>query len=50
MKIPGLPEELKSPVAIWSRPILLILAGQLTVIVASLALTFYFQARKRDFV
>lgn len=50
MKIPGLPEELKSPVAIWSRPILLMLAGQLTVIVASLALTFYFQSRKRDFV
>jgi ABC-2 type transport system permease protein len=50
MKIPGLPEQLKSPVAIWSRPILWILAGQLTVIVASLVLTFYFQSRKRDFV
>ena len=50
LKIPGLPQQLKSPVAIWSRPILLMLAGQLTVIVASLALTFYFQSRKRDFV
>jgi hypothetical protein len=50
MKIPGLPEQLKSPVAIWSRPILVMLAGQLTVIVASLALTFYFQSRKRDFI
>jgi ABC-type transport system involved in multi-copper enzyme maturation permease subunit len=50
LKIPGLPQQLKSPVAIWSRPILLMLAGQLTVIVVSLALTFYFQSRKRDFV
>jgi ABC-2 type transport system permease protein len=50
MKIPGLPEQLKSPVAIWSRPILWILAGQLTVIVVALGLTFYLQSRKRDFV
>ena len=50
LKIPGLPEQLKSPVAIWSRPILLILAGQITVIVAALVLTFWFQSRKRDFV
>jgi len=50
MKIPGLPEQLKSPVAIWSRPILWILAGQVTVIVVALALTFYLQSRKRDFV
>ena len=50
MKIPGLPQQLKSPVAIWSRPILLMLAGQISVIVASLALTFYFQSRKRDFI
>ena len=50
MKIPGLPEQLKSPVAIWSRPILWILAGQITVIVVALGLTFYLQSRKRDFV
>ncbi len=50
LKIPGLPQELKSPVAIWSRPILLMLAGQVSVIALSLALTFYFQSRKRDFV
>ena len=50
LRIPGLPQQLKSPVAIWSRPILLMLAGQVSVIVASLALTFYFQSRKRDFV
>jgi ABC-2 type transport system permease protein len=50
MKIPGLPEQLKSPVAIWSRPILGILAGQITVIVVALGLTFYLQSRKRDFV
>jgi ABC-2 type transport system permease protein len=50
MKIPGLREQLKSPVAIWSRPILWILAGQITVIVVALGLTFYLQSRKRDFV
>ena len=50
LKIPGLPEQLKSPVAIWSRPILWILAGQITVIVVALVLTFYFQSRKRDFI
>src|SRR5580704_5478929 len=50
MKIPGLPEQLKSPVAIWSRPILLMLAGQITVIVVALGLTFYLQSRIRDFV
>jgi ABC-2 type transport system permease protein len=50
MKIPGLPEQLKSPVAVWSRPILLMLAGQITVIVVALGLTFYLQSRKRDFV
>ena len=50
LKIPGLSEQLKSPVAIWSRPILLMLAGQLTVIVLSLILTFYLQSRKRNFI
>ena len=42
LKIPGLPEQLKSPVAIWSRPILLMLADNS--VVASLVLTFYFQS------
>jgi hypothetical protein len=50
LKIPGLPQQLKSPVAIWSRPILSILAGQLTVIVGALVLTFYLQSRKRNFI
>jgi ABC-type transport system involved in multi-copper enzyme maturation permease subunit len=49
-RIPGFGENLKSPVAIWSRPILLILAGQITVIVGALVLTFYLQSRKRSFV
>jgi len=49
-RIPGFSENMKSPVPIWSRPVLLILAGQITVIVAALVLTFYLQSRKRDFV
>jgi hypothetical protein len=50
LRIPGLKEDLKSPVAIWSRPILLILAGQITIIAVALVLTFYLQSRKRSFI
>jgi ABC-2 type transport system permease protein len=50
VRIPGLQEEMKSPVAIWSRPILSILAAEIAVIIVALGLTFFFQSRKRDFV
>jgi len=50
LRIPGLKEDLQSPVAIWSQPILLILAGQIAVIVGALGLTFYLQSRKTDFI
>lgn len=46
----GLVKDLSSPVPIWSERILIILAAQITVIVAALALTFYLQSRKTDFV
>jgi ABC-2 type transport system permease protein len=50
LRIPGLQQEVKSPVAIWSRPILSIIAAEVAVIVVALGLTFFFQSRKRDFV
>jgi len=49
-RLPGFGEDLKSPVPVWSDLVLTIIGGQITVIVAALALTFYFQSRKRSFV
>ena len=50
MQVPGLSQNLKSPVPIWSTPVLLIIAGQLMLAIACLGLTFFFQSRKTDFV
>lgn len=41
---------LKSPVPIWSRPVLMILGGEVAAVVLILGITFYVQSRKRDFV
>ncbi|MGH9647935.1 MAG: ABC-2 transporter permease [Bryobacteraceae bacterium] len=41
---------LKSPVAVWSSPVRMILGGEVAAIVLILAITFYVQSRKRDFV
>jgi hypothetical protein len=49
-RLPGLGEDLKSPVPIWSDAVLTIIGGQIVVIVLALALTFYFQSRKRSFI
>lgn len=46
----GLLKDASGPVPVWSERILLILAGEITVIVVTLALTFYLQSRKTDFV
>jgi hypothetical protein len=37
-------------VPIWSDAVLTIIGGQIVVIVLALALTFYFQSRKRSFI
>ena len=50
LRVPGLKEDLRSPIAVWSQPILSILAVELAVIVLALCLTFYFQSRKTDFI
>ena len=49
-RLPGFAENLKSPVPVWSNTILTIIGGQIAVIVLALALTFYLQSRKTDFV
>jgi hypothetical protein len=49
-RLPGFAEDLKSPVPIWSNAIVMIIGGQIAVIVLALALTFYLQSRKTDFV
>jgi hypothetical protein len=43
-------QNLKSPVPVWSAPVLLIIAGELTLAILCLGLTFFFQSRKTDFV
>ncbi len=49
-RLPGFGENLKSPVPVWTDAILAIIGGQIAVIVLSLALTFYLQSRKTNFV
>jgi hypothetical protein len=45
-----LSEQVKSPVAIWSGPVVSIIAAQLAMAAVCLGLTFYFQSRKTSFV
>ena len=49
-RVPGLSQNLKSPVAVWNQPALWIVAGELAFAVLCLGLTFYFQSRKTNFV
>jgi hypothetical protein len=49
-RLPDFAENLKSPVPVWSNTIMMIIGGQVVVIVLALALTFYLQSRKTDFV
>jgi hypothetical protein len=47
---PVINEALKSPVPVWSSPVLMILGGEIAVIALILGLTIYMQSRKREFV
>lgn len=49
-RVPGLSQNLKSPVAVWSEPVVWIIAGELVLSALCLGLTFYFQSRKTNFV
>jgi ABC-2 type transport system permease protein len=50
LRVPGIREGLQSPVAVWSQPILTMLAVEVATIVLAIGLTFFFQSRKRDFI
>jgi hypothetical protein len=41
---------LKSPVPVWSSPVLTILGAEVAAIVLTVGITFYLQSKKRDFV
>ena len=43
-------KDARSPVPVWNERILTVLGVEITVIVVALALTFYLQSRKTDFV
>ena len=49
-RIPSLRENWSGPVAVWSPAAKVILSGELGLIVFTLALTFFLQSRKRDFI
>jgi hypothetical protein len=50
IRIPAVREQMASPVATWSPLILRIIGVEIGIIVVSIALTFFLQSRKRDFV
>ena len=50
IRIPAINGNLKSPVAIWNSPVLMILGGEVATILVMLGITFYMQSRKRDFI
>ncbi len=47
---PAINGDLKSPVPVWSTPVLTILAEEAVAVALILGLTFYLQSRKREFV
>jgi hypothetical protein len=49
-RLPGVRDDLKSAVPVWSTVMLTIIGVQIAIIVLSFVLTFYFQSRKRSFV
>ncbi|HEY7338578.1 MAG TPA: hypothetical protein VH639_27065 [Bryobacteraceae bacterium] len=50
IQIPGLMTNANGPTVVWSAVVLKVLGAELGLSVLILALTFYFQSRKRDFV
>src|SRR5262245_2840566 len=50
VRSPAIRAGMRSPVPIWSQPILTILFVEVALIVLAVALTFFFQSRKTDFI
>lgn len=49
-RVPALTADMKSPVVVWNRSVLNVLALEAGLIVLILGLSFYLQSRKRDFI
>jgi hypothetical protein len=49
-RAPGFWQDVRSPVAIWNPTMISILSIEIATIVVALALTFYLQSRKTDFI
>ncbi len=49
-RLPGFAEDLEGPAPVWSGLVLTIIGAQAATIVLALALTFFFQSRKRSFI
>jgi ABC-2 type transport system permease protein len=49
-RVPALTADVKSPVVVWNRSVLNVLALEAGLIVLILGLSFYLQSRKRDFI
>jgi len=49
-RIPGIRDELRGAVPIWNQTVVSLVSIEVTVIVAALALTFFFQSRKTNFI
>jgi ABC-2 type transport system permease protein len=49
-RIPALMVNVKNPAPVWDSTVLAVLGGEFGLILLILALTFYLQSRKRDFV
>jgi ABC-2 type transport system permease protein len=50
IRIPGIGENLRSPVPVWSEAVQWLLAGEILAIVLAFALTIFFQAKKKSFI
>jgi ABC-2 type transport system permease protein len=49
-RVPALREHWSGPVAVWDPQVLMILLGEIGVCALIIAIAFFFQSRKRDFI
>jgi hypothetical protein len=49
-RIPGLKQHWSGPVAVWNAPVLMVLSAEIGLCALIVAIAFFFQSRKRDFI
>jgi hypothetical protein len=49
-RTPSLMIPISGKVAVWNSPVRIFLTSEFALVVAALALTYYLQSRKRDFI